>query len=101
MTGSHSVERSSDATPLVFVLLAGAAVSLLFGAYGRIHDPTGETTLTLFFTSTINLKVWFATGALFFAFVQVATAARLFGKINFPRQMPACISASAQSLSSS
>jgi hypothetical protein len=89
VTGSHSAERSSNATPLVFVLLAGAVVSLFFGAYARIHDATGEATLTLFFTNTINLKVWFATVALAFAVVQIATAARLFGKIKIPRRMPA------------
>lgn len=89
MTVSQPVERSSNETALVVVLLTGAAVSLFFGAYGRIHDPTGEQTLTLFFTSSINLKVWFATGALFFALVQVVTAARLFGKIKVPRRMPA------------
>jgi Family of unknown function (DUF6529) len=88
MTASRPVERSSQTTTLVVVLLAGAAVSLFFGAYGRIHDPTGQQTLTLFFSNTINLKVWFATGALFFALVQLTTAARLFGKIKVPRHMP-------------
>jgi hypothetical protein len=88
VTASQSVERSSTRATLVVVLLAGAIVSLFFGAYGRIHDPTGEQTLTLFFTSTLNLKVWFATVALVFALVQLTTAARLFGKINIPREMP-------------
>jgi len=86
MTETQQAESAPAA--LIFVLLSGAAVSLFFGAYGRIHDPTGETTLTLFFSSTINLKVWFATAALFFALVQLATAARIFGKIKVPRLMP-------------
>src|SRR4051794_31364664 len=89
MTASRPAERSSNGTALAVVLLAGAAVAVFFGAYGRAHDPTGEQTLTLFFTSTINLKVWFATAALLFALVQIATAARLFGKIKVPREMPA------------
>jgi hypothetical protein len=88
VTVSQPVERSSHGTALVTVLLAGAAVSLFFGAYGRIHDPAGEQTLTLFFSTTINLKVWFATVALLFGLVQLTTAARLFGKIGIPRQMP-------------
>jgi Family of unknown function (DUF6529) len=88
VTESQPVDRTSHAGELVLVLLAGAAVSLFFGAYARIHDPTGEQTLTLFFTSTINLKVWFATAALAFALVQVTTGARLFGKIKIPRQIP-------------
>src|SRR5262245_55168403 len=88
MTASPPVERSSNGTALVAVLLAGAIVSLFFGAYGRIHDPTGEQTITLFFTNTINLKVWFATGVFLLALVQITTAARLFGKISVPRRMP-------------
>jgi hypothetical protein len=78
----------SNPLPLIVVLLVGAAVSLCFGAYAHIHDPTGETTLTLFFSSTINLKVWFATVAIILALVQVATAARMYGKIKIPRVMP-------------
>jgi hypothetical protein len=91
VAGIEAPEASStpsNVPALLLVLLAGAAVSLFFGAYGRIHDPTGEATLTLFFTSTINLKVWFATVAILFALVQIVTALRLFGKIKIPRRMP-------------
>ncbi|GEM_PF-483112 len=70
------------------VLAAGAAFAVFLGAYAHVHDPTGETTLTLFFTSTLNLKVWFTTVALVFALVQVLTAARLYGKVHIPRRMP-------------
>ena len=31
------------------VFAAGAATAVLLGAYGRVHDPTGETALTAFF----------------------------------------------------
>ena len=46
---------------LVGALLVGAAVAVGLGVYGRVHDPTGRSLVTLFFTSTINLKVWVAT----------------------------------------
>ncbi len=73
---------------LLGLLLAGAAVSVALGVYSDVHDPTGEQTYTLFFTATINFKVWFATVAVFFALVQILTAMRLFGKIHIPRQVP-------------
>jgi hypothetical protein len=74
---------------LVAVLVAGAAVSVFFGAYAHVHDPTGETTLSLFFSGTINLKVWFATVALLLAVVQLLTALRLYGKVKIPHDTPA------------
>ena len=73
---------------LVAVLLVGGAVSLALGVYGKVHDPTQEQPYTLFFTATIQLKVWFASAALLLAVVQVLLALRLFGKISIPRHMP-------------
>ena len=58
------------------------------GVYGRVHDPTREQPYTLFFTSTINLKVWFATAALVLAAVQVMLALRMYGKVHVPRSAP-------------
>jgi hypothetical protein len=49
----------------------GAAVALTLGIYGRVHDPSQELVFTLFFSSTIAMKVWLATVALAFAVVQV------------------------------
>jgi hypothetical protein len=83
-----NVKPATNAVALIVVLVAGAATSLFFGAYGRIHDPTGETTLTLFFTSTISLKVWFTTVAIVFALIQILTALRLYGKIKVPHKFP-------------
>ncbi len=61
--------------------LAGAAVSVLVGVYGRVHDPTAETVATLFFRDQITMKAWVATLAVTFALVQIATALRLYGKV--------------------
>lgn len=66
---------------LMTALLVGAAVALGLGVYGNVHDGTGRSLVTLFFTATINLKVWFATAAFVFALVQVGTALRIYGKI--------------------
>lgn len=62
-------------------LLAGALVALSLGIYGRVHDPTGESLVTLFFTKTITLKVWLATAAVALAVVQLLSALRMYGKL--------------------
>jgi hypothetical protein len=64
----------------------GAAVTLALGVYGRVHDPTQELVFTLFFSTTIAMKVWFGTVALAFAVVQVTTALWIYG--NLPWQAP-------------
>src|SRR4051794_25145947 len=52
-------------------VLAGCAVALLAGIYGKAHDPASETTVKWFFTSTLHLKAWFTSVALLFAILQV------------------------------
>src|SRR5712692_3854571 len=59
----------------------GAAVALSLGIYGRVHDPTGRSLVTLFFTQTITLKVWFATVAVVLALFQGVSALRIYGKL--------------------
>jgi hypothetical protein len=59
----------------------GAAVALALGIYGRVHDPSQELVFTLFFSTTIAMKVWFGTAAVVFAVVQVLTALWIFGKL--------------------
>ena len=66
------------------VLLVGGAVALALGVYGKAHDPTAEQPYSLFFTATIQLKVWFATAAVVLAVVQVLLGMRLFDKIHVP-----------------
>ena len=43
----------------------------MLGIYAQEHDPTAEAPYSLVFTSTIQLKVWFATAAVALAVVQV------------------------------
>ncbi|HXY94850.1 MAG TPA: DUF6529 family protein [Acidimicrobiia bacterium] len=85
---TETATRRDPAMKLLVVLLAGGAVSLALGVYGRVHDPTGEQPYTLVFTHTIELKVWFATAVVTLALVQVLLGARLFGKIHVPRTAP-------------
>jgi hypothetical protein len=62
-------------------VLAGAAVALALGVYGREHEPAGQALFTLWFSATLNMKAWLATVALVLAIVQVILAARMYGKI--------------------
>jgi Family of unknown function (DUF6529) len=66
---------------LVAYLLLGAVVALGLGVYGRVHDPTGRSLVTLFFTGTINLKAWLATTAFALALFQLVSALWMYGKI--------------------
>jgi hypothetical protein len=85
-----AVERQgwSPTAKLLGIAAAGAAVSVLLGVYADTHTPTGERPYSLFFTDTIQLKVWFATAALVLAGVQLFLAARLYGKLSWPKQVP-------------
>jgi hypothetical protein len=80
--GTPAARRASpSATRVIVPLLAGAAVAVSLGAYGSVHDPTGETITTLGFSGMINMKVWLTTGAATLALVQLATALRMYGRL--------------------
>ncbi len=73
---------------LLGILVAGAAVSIALGVYGNEHTPSFSRPFELFFSDTINLKVWFATVVVVLAVVQVLLALRLYGKLKWPRVAP-------------
>lgn len=73
--------RARAAPSWALVFLVGAAVSVLVGVYGHVHDPTGEEALTLFFDDQITMKAWFATIAVLSVIVQILSALRLYGKV--------------------
>jgi Family of unknown function (DUF6529) len=85
---TQSVARSDPSRKLLLALVAGGAVSIALGVYSNVHDPTQEKKYTLFFTNTINFKVWFATAVIVLAVVQVLLAMRLYDKIHVPRTAP-------------
>lgn len=80
-------ERRSSAW-IVAAFLAGAALSLALGVYGRVHEPSEQRIFSLFFSTTLTMKVWLATGAAVLALVQVATSLRFFEVIHWPRSAP-------------
>src|SRR3954464_9577676 len=66
---------------LLTAVLAGAAAALALGLSGHVHDPSQKLVFTLFFSSTIAMKVWLGTVAVAFAVVQVTTALWIYGKL--------------------
>ncbi len=62
-------------------ILVGALVAVAAGAYGRLHDPASETTVSWFFSSTLHLKSWLTTLALLLAALQVVGALWMYGKL--------------------
>ncbi len=75
--------------PVVLVGAAGALVSLSLGFYAQVHDPAGRQTISLIFSNTLALKAWFTTGAVLLAMFQLYSALRFWGKVSYPRQVPA------------
>jgi Family of unknown function (DUF6529) len=73
--------RWTGTTAVLGAALAGAAVSVALGVYGRHHDPAGQALFTLGFSGTINMKAWLATGVLVLATVQVFLALWMYGKL--------------------
>ena len=83
-----AVDRQPDPTPRLLAIAAfGAAVAVALWVYGRVHDPSQQLVFTLFFSSTIAMKVWLASAVLVFACVQVLSALWVYGKL--PSKAPA------------
>jgi hypothetical protein len=74
------VESARSRTALAGVLLAGCAVAVALGVYGRAHD-LGSKPLFFGLTHLLQYKSWFATAALFFVVVQVLTASWMWGRL--------------------
>ena len=74
--GVQGLERRT-----IGVLVVGSGVALALGVYGNVHDPTGRSLVSLFFSGTINLKVWLATLAVALAVFQLVSALRIYGRI--------------------
>ncbi|MFD7939680.1 DUF6529 family protein [Streptomyces sp. NPDC059755] len=64
--------------------LVAAAVALALGVYGKVHDPAGTAFNLAGFSSTGAVKSWLATAAMFFALVQLVSAAMLYGRLPGP-----------------
>ena len=66
--------------PLV-AFAAGAAVAVLIGVFGRVHDPTTDGTTTLGFHTVIQMKVIVSSVVGLLVLFQGFSALVLFGKL--------------------
>ncbi|TDD26927.1 hypothetical protein E1218_11915 [Kribbella turkmenica] len=69
------------ASRAVIPLSVGAAVAVVLGVYGRLHDPTGVAVSVAGFSSPQSVKAWLATVAVVLAAVQLVSALALFGHL--------------------
>ena len=82
--GVHADSPASEPSSGARLLLAGgigAAIALSLGIYGNQHAPATDLAITLGFHDTITMKVWLASVALLFAFVQVGSALWMYGRL--------------------
>lgn len=74
---------------LLLSAFAGAVVSVVLGAYGDWHRPTGVPVFSFGFPTLLSMKSWFTTGAALFGVVQIVTAAGMWGRLPGVRLPPA------------
>ena len=79
-TPPTSTESKSMAVPLA-AFAAGAAIAVLIGVFGRVHDPTLDGTTTLGFHTVIQMKVIVTTLIAVLVVGQVLGALVLYGKL--------------------
>jgi hypothetical protein len=63
---------------------AGAAVAVLIGVFGRVHDPTTDGTFTLGFHTVIQMKVVLSTVIGVLVLFQGFAALMLYGRLPWP-----------------
>jgi hypothetical protein len=77
----HAAPPPSATGPFVAAALAGGAVALALGTYGRVHAPTGGSIATFGFPAVLPMKAWFGTAAATLALVQLASALAMWGRL--------------------
>jgi hypothetical protein len=82
----NPTRRAFNANLLGTPLLLFAGVSLTIGvlAAHATDAPYRTPFFHLFFSNTLHMKAWLTTGAALLGVGQLATAARVYGKLHFP-----------------
>ncbi len=75
-----STESKGIAVPLA-AFAAGAAIAVLIGVFGRVHDPTLDGTTTLGFHTVIQMKVVVTTLIAVLVVAQLLGALVIYGKL--------------------
>ena len=80
MAPQTGTESKSIVVPLT-AFAAGAAIAVLIGVFGRVHDPTLDGTTTLGFNTVIQMKVVATTLIAVLAVGQLLGALVIYGKL--------------------
>ena len=83
-----SAAPGTDGTALIAAAVAGGAVALALGTYGRVHEPTGDSIATFGFPAVLPMKAWFGTIVLVLALSQLGSALALWGRLPGVRTTP-------------
>ena len=87
-SASNTVSDSTASVQLAVAALAGGAVAVAIGTYGRVHDPTFRPIQDFGFPSVLDMKAWLATCAAALVLVQVTSALWMYGKLPVGRAAP-------------
>jgi uncharacterized protein DUF6529 len=71
----------SPGTTAAMVLLAGAAVAVALGVYGKVHSPAGRPIAMFGFSGVLQMKTWLSTAALVLVLVQLLSALWMWGRL--------------------
>src|SRR4051812_37511095 len=80
MTDTAPAPTKGMTLPLV-AFAAGAAIAVVIGVFGRVHDPTTDGTFTLGFHTVIQMKVVLTTVVGVLVVAQLLGALVLYGKL--------------------
>lgn len=78
-TPAHA--KPSSVMLLLGPLAFGSLVAIALGVYGQVHEPTRVGVLLAGFDSAVEAKAWMASGAAFFAVIQLLSALSMYGKL--------------------
>ena len=71
----------SSSWALTSCALAGGAVAVALGVYGRVHQPTHRAIADLGFPSLLAMKSWLTTFPTALALFQLLSALRMYGRV--------------------
>ncbi len=80
---THRPPDSSNTTVAMILvpILVGAAVAVVLGVYGRLHEPTGIAINVAGFSGAQAAKSWLTTSAFLFGVLQLVSALVMWGKL--------------------
>ncbi|MDO3650018.1 DUF6529 family protein [Nocardia mangyaensis] len=81
MSADQRTARPDATVGLILALLAGAAVSVALGVYGKVHEPRFFAVNVAGFSSPTAVKAWLATAVFVLVIGQLFSALLMYGKL--------------------